>query len=462
MISKWCRAAILVLLCFLPLSLVGCLSDAPEITAEDVDIATVIAWVEEEAFPLETTELVDDTSDLEWLREAVGDARIVGLGDQTNGTKESITLSNRVIDFLLREMEFSVIATTSCSWGHSLTTDRYISEGKGRSRGAREAFVPPFDLSVTILDFLVWARRFKVHQPEVPLHLLGVNPLSPHQSFEWCKNILLGAGCTFPQATLRMIERLEYVYSKMWGDQDEQSKYFAQASELMDKIQELLPDYEDKLSEWERSIIERIPRSLAQLEEYLLIANDESEPNDAGWRQQAFDFYNQCTAENMSWWLNTLGEDAKVIICGHNSEIAKHWAEADVTPLGQRLSESYGKNYVSFGFSAGGGIVYALQREGGDFLGYGPGVVPEPIQDSYESVLCNTSFTDYALDLRSLSPDSDIAIWMNESRPFKVLGDNLHTTHRFLDTAYNTFHTLPRMFDVLLHVQFTRGLDRAY
>jgi erythromycin esterase len=462
MLSTWCRVALRVLLGFLLIALIGCNSDVPEITAEDVDTANVIAWIEANAFPLEATELVDDASDLEWLREAVGDAKIVGLGDQTNGTRESITLNNRIIEFLLKEMEFSVIASTSCSWGHSLTADRYVSEGKGRSRGAREAFVPPFNYSVTILDFLVWARRYKVYQPEVPLHFVGVNPLSPHQSFEWCKNILLGAGCTFPQATLRMIERLEYVYSKMLGDRDRQTEYFAQASELMDKIQDLLPNYETKLTALERSIIERIPRSLAQLEEYLQIANDTSEPNAAGWQQQAFDFYNQCMAENMSWWIDTLGKNAKVIVCGHNSEIAKHWAETSLTPLGQHLSESYGEDYVSFGFSVGGGIVYALQREGEEFVGYGQGVVPAPIENSYESVLCNTSLTDYALDLRRLSPNSDTVLWMNESRPFKLLGDNRHTTHRFLNTAYNTFHTLPKMFDVILHVQFTRGLERSY
>lgn len=462
MLKKWYRVAMLSLLYLLSLLLVSCSPDVPAIEAEDVDTAQVIEWIDETAFPLATTEIVDDTSDLEWLREAVGDARIVGLGDQTNGTKESITLNNRIIEFLLEEMEFSVIATTSCSWGHSLAADRYVSEGKGSPRGARRAFTPPFNFSEAILDFLVWARRFKIHQTEVPLHLVGINPLSPHQSFEWCKNILLGAGYTFPQATLRMIERLENGYSKIWGDQDEQSEYFALASELVDRIQKLLPDYETKLAAWEQSIIARIPRSLTQLEEYLQIVNDVSEPNDAGWHQQAFDFYNQCMAENMSWWMNTLGEDAKVIVCGHNSEIAKRWPEAGVTPLGQHLSESSGDDYVSFGFSTGGGIVYALQREGEESLGYGPGVVPEPIQDSFESVLCNTSLTDYALDLRSLSPDSDIAVWMNASRPFKLLGDNLHTTHRFLDTAYNTSHTLPLMFDLLLHVQFTRGLERAY
>jgi len=456
------KLAVLFMLALVALPLTSCGPNEPDIRAEDVDTAQVVTWIEETAFPLSATDMTDDTSDLEWLRETIGNARIVGLGDQTNGTKESITLNKRITDFLLEEMGFTLIATSSCSWGDSLTTDRYVSEGKGRSRGAREGFTSPLDFSEEILNTLVWARRYKVHHPETPLHLVGINLLSPHTSFEWCKNILLGAGCTLRQSTLRDIERLEYLHFRMWGDRDKQADYFTLATSLMDEIKGIIPDYEHKLTPLELAIIERIPKAHAQYEEYLRIIDETEDANEAGWYQQAFDYYNQCLDETLSWWMDALGTESKIVLWAHNGEIAKQWPEAGVVSLGQHLSSTHGKDYITIGFSAGGGIVYAPQRDGGDYLGYGQGLVPEPILESYESVLCNTTLADYALDLRDLEPRSNISVWMNESRPFKILGDTRHTTHSHLDTAFNTPHTLPAMFDLILHVQFTRGIEQVY
>ena len=460
--NKWYRAMMISFFCLLPLSLVGCDPDAPTITAEDVATEDVVTWIEETAYPLDTTEMVEDSSDLEWLRDAVGNARVVGLGDQTNGTKEFLTLKNRITEFLIEEMGFSTIAITFSSWGHSLTADRFVSEGKGRAKSVRENLTHPFSLSGEFLNIILWAGRYKSYHPEVPLHFVGLNSLSPHASFEWCKNILLGAGFTFPQASLRTIERLDRAHPKLWGDLDERSKYFSLAEAFVDEVLEILPEYRFKLSALELEIIRRMPRALEQHKEYLQIVDAANESNAAGWRQETFDFYNQCMAENFSWWVDVLGEDTKIILWGHNSQIAEQWDEAGIKPLGQLLAAHYGEQYVSLGFSTGEGIASAVRYTEGKYEWFSQSLVPAPIEDSYETVLCATSIADYALDLRILNPTSDEALWMNNSRPFKLLGELAFTVHPHLQNAYATLHTLPEMFDLIVHLQFTRGIDIVY
>src|SRR5687768_12011554 len=74
------------------------------------DTSTVRGWLEKNAHFLAATELTPYSYDLEPLRLMIGDATLVGLGDGSHGTHEFYTVKLRLIDYLVREMNFDVIA----------------------------------------------------------------------------------------------------------------------------------------------------------------------------------------------------------------------------------------------------------------------------------------------------------------------------------------------------------------
>ena len=68
------------------------------------------AWLARNAHVLQSVEYPSPSEDLEPLRGIVRDARLVMLADATHGTHEFYTVKLRMIDFLVREMGFDVIA----------------------------------------------------------------------------------------------------------------------------------------------------------------------------------------------------------------------------------------------------------------------------------------------------------------------------------------------------------------
>ncbi|UNO44418.1 hypothetical protein [Streptomyces sp. MST-110588] len=60
----------------------------------------------------------------------LGNARVVGLGEATHGTREFFRLKHRLLDFLVTEMDFSVPAMeASASAGPAV--DAYVRHGVG-------------------------------------------------------------------------------------------------------------------------------------------------------------------------------------------------------------------------------------------------------------------------------------------------------------------------------------------
>src|SRR5206468_3505432 len=73
-----------------------------------------VAWLQQHAIPLRSIDPADeDFSDLEPLRAAIGDARIVQLGEQSHGDGATFHAKARLIKFLHQKMGFDVLAFES-------------------------------------------------------------------------------------------------------------------------------------------------------------------------------------------------------------------------------------------------------------------------------------------------------------------------------------------------------------
>src|SRR5260370_1064257 len=83
----------------------------PESHADEVDR---IAWLKSHAAALRSIDPSDsDFSDLEPIRSAIGEARIVMLGEQTHGDGVTFHAKTRLIRFLHEQCGFDVLAFES-------------------------------------------------------------------------------------------------------------------------------------------------------------------------------------------------------------------------------------------------------------------------------------------------------------------------------------------------------------
>ncbi len=80
------------------------------LTPFDPSDPVALAWAAARMSPLHGSEPGLPTDDLAALREVIGDARIVGLGEATHGTREHFRFKERIIRWLVEEEGFSVVA----------------------------------------------------------------------------------------------------------------------------------------------------------------------------------------------------------------------------------------------------------------------------------------------------------------------------------------------------------------
>ena len=88
-----------------------------------------LTWLRANVKPLRTFAVDDDFRDLEPLRQMIGSARVVGLGEGSHGTREFFTMKHRLIRFLVQEMGFTTFALEA-TWAEAYDIDAYV---KGRA-----------------------------------------------------------------------------------------------------------------------------------------------------------------------------------------------------------------------------------------------------------------------------------------------------------------------------------------
>src|SRR4249920_1992407 len=113
----------LLLLVCLSTSLIGC--GHPQPTS-----SPVLSWIKQQAIPLKTTDPQASLDDLQPLQRFVGNASIVGLGEETHGSHEFFTMKHRLLEFLVEKMGFTMFAMEG-SWSAGEQINRYVVQGQG-------------------------------------------------------------------------------------------------------------------------------------------------------------------------------------------------------------------------------------------------------------------------------------------------------------------------------------------
>lgn len=98
------------------------------------DDETVIAWLRQQAIPLGHVEPGRGFDDLAPLRRVLAGATVVGLGEATHGTREFFKLKHRLLEFLITELGYTVLAIEASHAACQPIND-YVLHG----RGEREA-----------------------------------------------------------------------------------------------------------------------------------------------------------------------------------------------------------------------------------------------------------------------------------------------------------------------------------
>lgn len=147
-----------------------------------------VSWLLRNAHVLHSTQLVADRSDLEPLRHLIGSASVVGLGDATHGTREFFTVKLRLLDFLVREMGFDVLALEA-PFPITERLNVYVQGGPGDPRAllheldARLLYL--FWNSAELLATIEWMRDYNLHRGDkAAIEVAGADIYDEHGAVE--------------------------------------------------------------------------------------------------------------------------------------------------------------------------------------------------------------------------------------------------------------------------------------
>lgn len=150
--------------------------------------ATQIAWIKNNAAPLNGTEPGQGFGDLQPLKDLIGDARIVAIGEGTHGTHEFFRLRHRLIEFLASEMGFTIVAVEA-QMGESYAINDYVRGGKGRPEALLADLVSFSVGNREVLELIQWMRRFNESR-DTPLQFMGIDMLLARAAARQAENYL--------------------------------------------------------------------------------------------------------------------------------------------------------------------------------------------------------------------------------------------------------------------------------
>ena len=83
----------------------------------------IVTWLKQSCIPVQHVEAGSGFADLESLKVLLRDVKVVGLGENTHGTREFCQLKHRLVEFLVVEMGFTTLAIEGSFAGFQAIND---------------------------------------------------------------------------------------------------------------------------------------------------------------------------------------------------------------------------------------------------------------------------------------------------------------------------------------------------
>jgi len=360
--------------------------------------------------------------DLNPLLDAVGDARLVLLGEASHGTREFYTFRDSLSRRLVRERGFSFIAIEG-DWAALLPLDRYVRHRPGAPASAREALLqikrwPRWLWANSEMEALgEWLRAFnRGLAPERRVGIHGIDLYAIWESLDaveaFYKTHLPGAAARVHQlyGLLRSF-RGEY---QAYADYARRTQHSARA-EVARVAQELAARYRYAAPARREELFEALQHAkvVESGERYL---RGMARRGPYAWNTRA-DHFERTVARLRDHY----GPGSRAIVWAHNTHIgdarATDMVRTGEVNIGQLARERHGPDAVfALGIGTATGTVLAARSWEGRRHTMD---TPRPRPDSLEAALLASGDGDRVLILDQVSPAAAI---LRRNLPHRAIG----------------------------------------
>ena len=404
------------------------------------------AWVRANAIPLATVEAGNGFADLEPLRQIIGDARVVSLGEATHGTREFFQLKHRLLEFCVAELGFTVFGIEA-SYPECLRINDYVLHGKGNAADALAGQRFWTWDTEEVIALIEWMRGWnRTHARPVKFY---------------------GFDMQFPaEATLTVLDYLERVAPELatggaaalWPLSDDFSAFrfawlpAATRAAALAEIERLRKAFAHQRASWvaatsaidwhfARIGLDVLGQSAAL---HLAMADPVSPPMSPR---------DVPMAENVMALLDAEGPEAKAVLWAHNGHVEKEhrYRTRDQQPdanMGSHLDKLLGHRHVVVGFAFNQGSFQARGPDGA-LVSHTVGPAPE---GGLDRALAAAEFPLFLLPTTAAPASGPVAEWLGTRPQARCIG----AVYSAASTEHYLAATDPRRsYDVLAFVETT-------
>ncbi|MFA7420678.1 MAG: erythromycin esterase family protein [Melioribacteraceae bacterium] len=304
--------------------------------------------LKEIVYPFETAEPAHNNNDLNFLKEMVGDAKIVSLGEGTHGTSEFFKMKHRITKYLAEEMGFTVFAIEA-NMPEATKVNDYILYGKGNAKDALAGLYFWTWNTQEVLDMIEWMREFNKSK-KGRVEFWGFDMQHPNVAI---KNTLNFIQKTDPE----FFEKAKNKYDKIMSFNDETRKTRTNPTNIY--IEPFL-NYANEVYDYMKVNSSKYKKSSQSDSTEWILQNAKIVVQSLEARMQNQMSRDESMALNVQWILNNMPKDTKIVLWAHNGHISKK--KSNWLPMGAHLDKMYGENMVVMGFCFHEGNYTALGK----------------------------------------------------------------------------------------------------
>jgi len=383
--------------------------------------------IEDIAVPIRTLDPEDeDWSDLEPLRNVIGDARVVGIGESAHGVADFHQLRHRILRFLVTELGFSALGT-EFGFPDGLAVQQWISGGIGElgdvAPGGR---ILPFGEGAESRALLHWMRGWNA-KSDNQLSFYGLDipgSLAPEPAVRACLSRL--PSMPGDDGFLKL--------SYFGGRFDGLSHYKAMPDRDRERLAEQVATLVGRAEKSGDEIAVRCARAAVATLRLL----DGMGLGDA--KAMAQNPREEFMAETAEW---VLRRESRLVIGAHNGHVGR--APLMLPTLGGLLQGRLDRPPVTIGTTYGSGVIWDIENKVAPTSEWKPELVELlPPEQSLDGLMAQAGLPLHLVDVKRLSDEmlagSPNMLVFNMAIPVDVRAS----------------------FDAIVHVEHVRYMDDSY
>ena len=382
----------------------------------------VLSELQTRLVPLSTVEAGHGFDDLAPIGAAVGNARIVALGEASHGTREFFQMKYRLLEYLVKEKGFTVFAIEA-NYPEVLAVDRYVKRGEGDGKTALAGTYFWTWYTQEVLDMIEWMRTYNKTRPAG----------SPALTF---------TGFDMQTAEVAAKQAQDFLDKANPNDAKIARALYAPVLKIND---------EQKENRSMTSTGEAYKNTVAPAEAVLALFDNNRDAYVKATSQSEYDVSRQCAlvvaqaqkgratsfmegakrrdvamAENVRWLANTAHPKEKIVLWAHNGHVGTqtYGGGANLKSMGMYLRDFFGPDMAVIGFAFNKGEIRAKAMTGNK-IDDGP-AQPLPVSPAKpgtgDALFALAGQPRFFLDLRSIPTDGPLGKWLAAPQIFRMPG----------------------------------------